>query len=38
MLAGADLADSTMTINVENDDYWKATIKEVRENDNNWDA
>ncbi len=35
--SGADLADSTMTINVENDDYWKATIKEVRENDNNWE-
>ena len=25
--SGADLADSTMTINVENDDYWKATIQ-----------
>jgi predicted extracellular nuclease len=35
-VSGADLADSTMTINIENDDYWKATIKEVRENDNNW--
>lgn len=35
--SGADLSgDTTMTINIENDDYWVATIKEVRENDDNW--
>jgi predicted extracellular nuclease len=35
--SGADLSsDSTMTINIENDDYWVATIKDVRENDNDW--
>jgi hypothetical protein len=33
---GADLKDSSMTVNIENDDYWVATIKEVTENDNNW--
>ncbi|MFT5513652.1 MAG: putative extracellular nuclease, partial [Bacteroidia bacterium] len=33
---GADLSDSTMTVNIENDDYWVATIKDVRENDNDW--
>ena len=35
--SGADLSgDSTMTLNIENDDYWVATIKEVRENNNDW--
>lgn len=34
---GSDLSgDSTMTVNIVNDDYWVATIKEVRENNNDW--
>ncbi len=33
-VTGADLTkDSTMTITIENDDYWVAKINEVREND-----